>query len=51
MNANFSSQLQNGATCKNKGAFVRNFKNIYDYKISTTNNQEYESLNLKEKLA
>jgi hypothetical protein len=42
MNASFSSHLQKGARCKNKwGAFVGNFKKIYDYKIGTKNNQEY----------
>jgi hypothetical protein len=42
MNENFSIQLQNGARCKNKwGTFVRNLKNIYDYKIGTRNNQKY----------
>ncbi len=42
MNAHFSSQLHNGARCKNKwGVFVGNFKKIYEYKICTKNNQEY----------
>ncbi len=52
INAWFSIQMRNGVACKDKwGAIVRDFKKIYDYKLETWNNQNYESLNTIEKTA
>jgi hypothetical protein len=52
MNARFSTQARNSATCKDKwGVLPRDFKKIYEYKIGTGNNQNYWSMNMEEKLA
>jgi hypothetical protein len=52
MNAGFSTQMRNGVACKDKwGAIVRDFKQIYDYKLRIGNNQDYWSLSTVEKVA